>query len=197
MSLKFPDFVSFQFFGSHSSKRYSEVLLSEAGQGSISYKTSVMHKVLITFWKRNWNVNLIFSFFFFFSADHLTSTSPKKLFCRFNLSFKEGDIRLFTHGKGRRERVGSGEGLWRKGINGRRKIPLWSWAVKAGYGSHRCGGWESWFRKVGDSLPLSPPPKTLHFTPASSPSTNPSPTVETRDISKSFFISNLNTCFRV
>ena len=34
------------------------------------------------------------------------------------------------------------------------------------------------------------------FTPVP-PSTNPSPIVETRDISKSFFISNLNTCFRV
>ena len=42
-----------------------------------------------------------------------------------------------------------------------------------------------------------PPPQTPHFTPASFPSTNPSPIVETRDISKSFFISNLKTCFRV
>ena len=87
-------------------------------------------------------MNLIFSFFLF-SADHLTSTSPGKLFCHFNLFFKEGGIRLFTHGKRRRKRAGSGEGLWRKGINGRRKIPLWSWAVKAGYGSHRSGRWES------------------------------------------------------
>ena len=157
-----------------------------------------MHKVLIIFWKRNWNVNLIFSFFFFF---FLLITWPAQVLRNFFavliypsrkvvygcLPTEKGDEREREVGKDCGEK-GSMEG-------GKFLCSQGQWRPDTEVTG--AGGGRADFGRWGTLYPCPPPPKTLHFTPASSPSTNPSPTVETQDISKSFFISNLNTCFRV
>ena len=154
-----------------------------------------MHKVLIIFWKRNWNVNLIFSFFSFF----LLITWPAQVQGNFfavliYLSRKVVYGCLPTEkGDGREREVGKDCGEKGSIEGGKFLCSHGQWRPDTEVTG--AGGGRADFGRWGTLYPCPPPPKTLYFTPASSPSTNPSPIVETRDISKSFFISSFFISF--